>query len=320
MIESEEFQFFMDNLINFITPPDGFCEKKAFIALGVFDGVHPGHQAVIQKAAARARELGIAAGAVTFVPHPKQILTPENPPQLLVSPEKRTALLLEAGADFVASINFTPEVAAWEPEFFLERLFDNPAFQIVGISVGATWKFGRRGAGDRQLLSSFARKKNVSFSPVEELRRNGVTVSSTLIRQLLARGEIRQAADIWQQPVTLEGVVVTGIHAASTELAAPTANIIPDSGLLIPDGVYAGVAGLPEGDFPAVINVGSAPTYKISRRRIEVHLIGFSGDIYGKILKTELSARLRDIRKFDSPAQLREQIKEDIANALLIAK
>ena len=156
----------MGNLINFFENFKLFHFCKLISAIGVFDGVHLGHREIIRQARLRADLSGAKVLALSFSPHPRQLLTPDSPPQLLLSTDERVRLLREAGADFCGFINFTPEVAAMPPEEFLEALFRQKECDITGICVGSNWKFGRGGRGNRELLDQFCKAKNWSFDAV----------------------------------------------------------------------------------------------------------------------------------------------------------
>jgi riboflavin kinase/FMN adenylyltransferase len=153
---------------------------------------------------------------------------------------------------------------------------------------------------------------------VERLRYEGINISSSTVRELAGKGRISEAARILGREVTLSGKVVKGFGVAGKELNAPTANLALSHGLILPDGVFAGEAVTEEGSFPAVFNIGFAPTYEVKKRRIEIHLLNFSGDLYGRKLKVKVLEFLRPERKFSGPEALREQITHDIAQACVI--
>lgn len=305
----------MDKFIEFITTNRIFPSEKAVIALGVFDGVHPGHRKVIAAASALAAETGGRAGAVTFIPHPRQILGNANDLKLLMPESDRIAALTASGAEFVCKINFSGTVAGWDAEDFLKRLQNCGLFELAGICVGSNWRFGRNGSGNRELLAGFCRKNHIRFIPVEEVEDHGNIVSSTLIRKLTAAGELDEVRRIYGDHARISGTVKSGMHAASRDLKAPTANIELQYGVMVPDGVYAGYSDIAGKRFPAVLNIGCAPTYDVQEKRIEVHLIGFEGDLYGRMLTVALVKKLRDIRKFSSVDELKTQIAQDIAEA-----
>ena len=280
---------------------------------GVFDGVHPGHRLIIREAAALASERGALTAAVTFVPHPRAVIPGAGVPELIISIPERLKQLRLAGADITGIIDFTPGFAALEAEVFLEQLLKLPEITLAGICVGEDWRFGKKGMGDSALLEKFCREKGLLFRAIPRLYCESVNISSSAIRNLAAQGDLAGASRLLGRPLTLTGKVVRGFQVAGKELAAPTANLELDHGLLVPDGVYAG-AVLRQGQLhAAVLNIGVAPTYEVKIRRVEVHLLDFNGQLYGEDLEVRLLKYLRPERKFPSPAELREQIQKDIA-------
>ena len=298
---------------SFFAPEKG---DSAVIALGVFDGVHAGHRAVLSTAALMAQQLGTAAVALTFIPHPRQVLAPEAAPPLLIPPEHRMELLNAVpGIDGCGQINFSAQIAAWEPEEFFHRLIILPGIRVKGICVGRNWLFGRRGSGNTTLLEALCRQHGIAFAAVREVEYENMIVSSTAIRNFLAQGNISAAAGMLGRQPELYGCVVHGMGIAGKELAAPTANLELHYGVMPADGVYAGEVTVGGELFRAVLNIGPAPTYGVSGRRIEIHLLDFDGDLYGRDITVILNRRLRDIRKFASPEELKKQIAADIAAA-----
>ena len=305
----------MDNFIKIITTNPVFPDEKAVIALGVFDGVHPGHRKVIASAVELAHRLQCRTGVVTFVPHPRQVLGNDDALKLLMPELRRVEELQKCGADFVAQINFSMEIARWDAEAFLQKLRDCGLFKIAGICVGSNWKFGKNGSGNRELLSRFCQNSGIGFIPVPEIKAGENIVSSSWLRKLTADGEFEEIRRIYGTYPEIYGTVQSGMRAAGKDLNAPTANIELEYGVMVPDGVYAGSVQINGTIYPAVLNIGPAPTYSVEERRIEVHLIGFSGNLYGTKQKVTLIRKLRDICKFDSIEMLKNQIRSDIENA-----
>ena len=298
---------------SFFAPAKG---NSAVIALGVFDGVHAGHRAVLTTAAALAQQQNAAALALTFIPHPRQVLAPDSAPPLLISPARRMELLTAVpGIGGCGQINFSSRIAAWEPEEFFRHLLSLPQIKVKGICVGRNWLFGRRGSGNTIVLEKLCRQHNIAFAAVTEVEYENMTVSSTAIRNFLAQGNIAAAKGMLGRPPELYGTVVHGMGVAGKELAAPTANLELHYGIMPADGVYAGEVTVNGKLFRAVLNIGPAPTYGVSGRRIEIHLLDFGGDLYGREITVALNRRLRDIRKFNSPEDLKKQIAADIAAA-----
>jgi riboflavin kinase/FMN adenylyltransferase len=264
------------------------------VAIGTFDGVHLGHRAVV----AAAVETGLPAAAVTFDPHPRTVLGPE-PVALLSSLERRLELLGELGVAEALVVPFDRELAALEPAAFVERWLAPLGATVV--AAGADFRFGRGRAGDLELLRSLGYE--VRAVPLVE------GVSSSRARELVAAGEVVDAARVLGRPVEVEGTVVSG-DARGAGLGFPTANLDPPAGVLVPRlGIYAGAAL----GARAAVSVGTNPTYDVGELRVEAFLLDFEGDLYGRRLVVELWRRLRDEAAFDSEEALVAQIAQDVA-------
>jgi riboflavin kinase/FMN adenylyltransferase len=262
------------------------------VAVGTFDGVHLGHRRVLQAA----RAAGPRPTVVTFHPHPRTVLG--NQVELLATLERRLELLEEAGVEETLVVEFTLALAEWEPEQFAERLL-RPIGTAV-VVAGANFRFGRARRGDLALLA----RLGFDARPVPLVE----GVSSTRIRQLVRAGEIEQAARMLGRPPEIEGVVVAGDARGGT-LGFPTANLRVEPELIMPEfGIYAGQA---EG-YRAAVSIGVNPHYGGTERRVEVYLLDFEGDLYGKRLVVELWERLRDERAFASERELVDQIAADV--------
>ena len=264
------------------------------VAIGTFDGVHLGHRAVV----AAAVESGLPVAAVTFDPHPRSVLGAEPVP-LLCSLERRLELLGELGVAEALVVPFDRELAALEPGAFAERYLAPLGATVV--AAGADFRFGRGRAGDLELLRSLG--YDVRPVPLVE------GVSSSRARELVAAGEVVDAARLLGRPVEVEGTVVSG-DARGAGLGFPTANLEPPAGVLVPRlGIYAGAAL----GTRAAVSVGTNPTYEVGELRVEAFLLDFEGDLYGRRLVVELWRRLRDEAAFDSEEALVAQIAQDVA-------
>jgi len=291
---------------------------RAAVAIGVFDGVHRGHQKLLTELFAVSAELDCCPVVMTFFPHPRSLLT-ENPPNLLYSCDEKIRLLHRYGVKAVVTVEFTRQFASLTPEKFLEQSVFTGDVPIEAICVGKNWRFGAKAAGNAEFLEHMAAKKNFRFRAVEELcLETGQTVSSTAIRDAVGSGRLDLAEWMLGRRYSLFGKVVHGYHNAGEKLNAPTANLQISDGVLPPCGVYAGIAHLSADEhFPAAVNIGVAPTFgeqygKISPR-IEVHLLdGFSGSLYGRKMELELAGFVRPERKFPDISALKQQITKDI--------
>ena len=262
-----------------------------------------------------ARACSAVPTAVTFAPHPRQVLCPEHPPRLLTGLQERVRLLKECGIQEVLVLPFTRELAALPPEKFLQKLTDFDG-ELCGICVGSNWHFGANAAGGREDLQAFADARQILFEPVPELEWLGETVSSTRIRRAIASGRLKEAAELLGRSYRLTGAVVHGYRAATGDLACPTANLVPEEGIFPPDGVYAAKAFTQDGtEYWSAVNLGFSPTYRRpgGERRLELHLLDYSGDLYGQELSVEFIRCLRPERAFPDTESLRKQIGLDIA-------
>lgn len=288
-------------------------DRPLVLGLGVFDGVHLGHRKIITELCAMAERCQAVPAAVTFDPHPRAVLCPSDPPQMLLPLEERCRLLRRNGAVLTGVIPFSPEFGLVSAEDFLDHLFKSERFRLAGICVGSRWRFGCRGAGNKELIQQFAAENNIEFVPCQELVMNGETVSSSAIRRSTAAGYLEHARAMLGRPVRIFGKVQHGNKVAGSVLKAPTANIDVEYGVLPPDGVYSGRVNIDGTMYPAAVNIGFSPTFQVNRRRIEAHVLDFSGSLYGKTLEVELLHFLRKEKNFASPEELMQQIKCDIA-------
>lgn len=299
--------------------------ERSVVVIGNFDGVHPGHQAVL--AEARSREPGLPLVVVTFWPHPVSVLRPEVGPMLLTSLEERIELLTRAGADRVEVVTFTKEFASWPPERFVSEVIVplNPA----RVVVGANFRFGHRASGDVALLSELAAGRFV-VEGITLIRYGDEETCSTLIRQALAEGDVSHAAEHLGRLFSFRGVVAHG-DRRGRELGFPTANLPVPANLACPaDGVYAGWLTrrdnrgphgepLPEGAeperWPAAISVGTNPTFDGIDRRVESYVLDRDDlELYDAPVTVEFAARIRGQVRFTSIDDLIDQMNTDVAD------
>ena len=286
------------------------------IALGTFDGVHRGHRRVIGTAVEHAREQGLRPIVVTFDPHPLRVLQPADPPPLLTDTAAKAEIAAGLGAEELLAIPFTKELSQMEPEDFVADVLVG----VLGtrqVSVGANFHFGRAARGDVDLLRS-REEFQTTVVPLVEL--GDSPVSSSRIRELIADGDVAAAAELLGAPYRMEGEVVSG-DARGRELDMRTANIAPAPGVLIPKaGIYAATARVEGREVPAAVSIGVRPTFEDDGDlRIEAHLIGWEGDLYGRRLRLSLLERLRDELKFDSADDLQKQMRADVEQVERIA-
>ncbi|MBX3145806.1 MAG: bifunctional riboflavin kinase/FAD synthetase [Gemmatimonadales bacterium] len=289
--------------------------RGAAVTVGTFDGVHLGHQAVIEELVRRARQADRPAVLVTFEPHPLAVLRPGAAPGRLTTADERSAALAETSIDYQVVLRFDQALAALDPEQFVRDVLQARC-QMVELVVGHDHGFGRRRAGDRVMLESLATDGGFALrvvAPVAGSR--GHLVSSSVIRDAVVAGDFAAAAAGLGRPYRVSGRVVPGQRRGRT-LGIPTANLsTPVGKLLPPDGVYAVRVEWGGGTAGGMMNQGTRPTVGDATRWLEVHLFDFDGDLYGREIRIEWVAPLRAIRRFDSLAALRDQLEQDRANA-----
>jgi riboflavin kinase/FMN adenylyltransferase len=291
---------------------------RVVLTLGNFDGVHLGHQAILRAAIARAGELGGQAVVLTFEPHPMAVLAPQKAPLILQPLHDRLAAIRGLGVDAVVLQRFTHRFAALEPEAFV-RDYLCRHLDLVHVVVGYNVNFGRNRAGSGETLQALG--KTLGFAvdivgPVSVRDRDRTEqVSSTRLRELMRAGDMPGVARLLGRPHALRRRVVVGDRRGRT-LGFPTANLHVRPGVLLPpDGVYAAVAEVRGERHAGVLNIGVRPTFAGRRRTIEVHLLDFEGDLYGRWLVVEPILRLRGEIAFSGPDALRDAIAADVARA-----
>jgi riboflavin kinase / FMN adenylyltransferase len=290
------------------------------VTVGMFDGVHRGHRALLDRVTAEAAARGLPAGAVTFDRHPLEVLRPEARPPLLTTLDRKVALLGAAGMDFVLVLPFTEELSQVTAQAFAaEVLMDGVGARA--IVVGENFRFGHKAAGDPALLAELGRPRGVEVVAVPLHTDGGEAVSSTRVRAELARGDVRAAAASLGRAYAVEGVVVHGDGRGGRELGIPTANLDVAGDLARPaNGVYAGHLGEEPGGIPrpAAISVGVNPQFHTSGLRVEAHVLDFDGDLLGANVWVSFEHRLRDEAAFATVDDLVAQIHRDIDQARLL--
>lgn len=284
------------------------------LAVGVFDGMHLGHRAVLDAAIESSRRIGAEPVVLTFDPHPATVLRPGTPVHLLTPGDLKLGLIEETGIHHTLSLTFDADFAEIEPEAFIARL-RKACVQLVGICIGEGWRFGRHRKGDPDLLRLLGMKSGFFTSEVPAVRIDGHTVSSTLIRQALAAGEIETANRYLGRPFIVSGTVVEGAKLGS-RLGFPTANISTDGRQYPADGVYVINARTGGELHHGVANLGVRPTVApMPVRVLEVHLFNYKGTLYGSELEISFLHRLRPEQRFDGLEALRERITLDCTQA-----
>ena len=289
--------------------------QKVCLAIGVFDGVHLGHQRVMGQARDDARAVGGASVVLTFDPHPMRVLHPDKAPLLLTSTEHKLALIETLDVDACLVLAFDKPFSLTPPQQFIETVACKTN-QLQEICVGTRFRFGHDRAGDVRLMETLAPKYGFVAKEVPPVMLDHETISSTAIRRHVLGGRLDRAAAMLGRPFSVLGTVDRGDHRGH-ELGFPTANLNPHNEVLPPDGVYAARAVIDGKTHGSVVNIGVRPTFKgpPPQRTLEVHLLDFDRAIYGEPVEVLFLQKLRDEKKFDSADALKAQIAADVQSA-----
>lgn len=283
-------------------------EQKTVFALGFFDGVHLGHQALLAECRCMADSMGCQAGVFTFLGHPDALVNGVNV-GLINTPADRLGLLKKYGMDTVVELPFDRPLMNMPYLSFFRMLVDT--YHAAGVICGENFRFGCRGEGNAERLLELCRCEGIGCTVVPELKKDGIVISSTHIRTLLERGDVQAAEGFLGHRHILTGTVVPGRHLGHT-IGIPTANLTLPAELLTPKfGVYICLATAEGKSYPAVTNVGMRPTVGGHHVTVEPWLLDFDGDLYGKELTLEFCRFLRPENKYPSLEQLKSQIEKD---------
>lgn len=292
--------------------------RRIVVGLGNFDGVHIGHQKLITKVVNTARSIGGTAVIFTFNPHPMAVLNPQDDPPKLTTQQAKEKLMGGLGVDVILSVPFTSNFAKLTPEQFIkEVLVDELA--VKSVVVGYNYTFGNRGLGNPDTLKMFSEEYGYNVEVIPPISIDGQVVSSTIIRRLIFEGDVETARKFLGHAPYVDGIVVTGDRRGNT-IGFPTANLNFDQGMVIPaKGVYSVHVAINRDTHLGVANVGIKPTFNGAGGKInlEVHLLDFVGDIYGKMITVSFIRRLRSEKRFNSVQELVSQIQLDIEKALV---
>ena len=292
-------------------------KEKTIFALGFFDGVHLGHQALLSACKALAAEYGCRAGVLTFAGHPDTLVL-GNTPALLNTPQDRRQLLTEYGMDTVVELPFDRELMCCPWQIFFRRLVEE--FGAAGLVCGEDFRFGQKGEGTAHTLYEACREEGLPCTIVAQQKLDGTVISSTHIRALLEAGDMEETNRFLGHPHILTGEVVAGRRIGRT-MGIPTANLSIPEGLAVPKlGVYACLACFDGHKYPAVANIGTRPTVSGHHVTVEPWILGFDGDLYGKEITLQFFHFLRPEQKFNSLAELKAQIQLDAAETFKLLR
>jgi riboflavin kinase/FMN adenylyltransferase len=286
-----------------------------FAAIGVFDGIHLGHQAVISTSARHAREAGGTAVVVTFDPHPAKVLRPNEATHLLTATQHKIALIRDLGVAHLLILHFDREFAATPPEEFVLELVRHSK-PLREICVGHEWSFGKGRAGNLALLKELGRQHHFDVIGIQPVRVNDTVVSSTAIRRAIESGDFSAAAAMLGRDYTILGTVKRGAQLGR-QLGYPTANLSAHNEQFPPNGVYVAEAQLEGVVYPGVANLGHRPTIAggTAERLLELHLFDLDREIYGQDIEVRFIRYLRPEKKFENTKALAAQIAEDVRQA-----
>ena len=290
--------------------------RGVYIAIGVFDGVHLGHQRVIAQARDDARAAGGMSVVLTFDPHPMRVLQPEKAPLLLTSTEHKLKLIEQLGVDACLLLTFDRPFSETPPETFISMIAD-ARIHLREICVGSRFRFGYNRAGDVRLIEKLAPAHGFTVKEIHSVHTgDGEMISSTGIRQHVLQGRIDRAAQLLGRPFSVLGVVEQGDHRGH-KLGYPTANLNPHNEVLPPNGVYAVRVLVKNEKLGGVVNIGVRPTFAEGehKRVLEAHIFDFDRDLYGQEVEVVFLKKLREEKKFDSVDALKQQIAADVQAA-----
>jgi riboflavin kinase / FMN adenylyltransferase len=284
------------------------------LALGNFDGLHRGHQKIIERIRRGAAERGATPVVLTFDPHPPRVVRPDKAPPLLMTLAQKLRALERAGVHGTAVVRFTPELSQWSPERFVTTVLVD-WLRVGEVWVGADFLFGRDRAGNFSVLRTLGQQYGFRVEKIDAVRYKEFVVSSTRIRRLVSEGRVDEAGALLGHHYAIDGVVVEGAQRGR-ELGFPTANLSTENDLVPPTGVYATAIDIRGTRWPSITNVGVRPTFEAAGPvTVETHVLGLQHDVYGAPVSLSFVQRLRDERRFADVDALKEQIEADVRRA-----
>ncbi|MDO8473868.1 MAG: bifunctional riboflavin kinase/FAD synthetase [Dehalococcoidia bacterium] len=293
-------------------------KRDTIVTIGVFDGVHKGHQSLIQTLKKLAAERNLLSVAMTFEIHPEEVIGSANLVPWLTHMDERVRLLRSLGVDLVTVMPFDREVAKLDARQFMGLL--TKYLHMKGLVVGPDFALGKGRQGDAAALVTLGKEMGFTVASVPPLDLDGRVVSSTAVRQAVARGDAREYFKLVGRYYTICGEVIKGAERGRT-LGFPTANLAIDPHRAVPaDGVYVTWAHFDSTRHPSVTNIGRRPTFDNGERLAEVHVLDHQGDLYGKEMTVELVERLRDELRFNSVQELQERMKQDVEQSRSVLK
>lgn len=285
------------------------CYRNGYVSIGNFDGVHCGHQAMLATLTRRARADGVPAVVLTFDPHPIEVLRPQSAPPRLTSISQRAHLLEQYGVDCVIVLPITQRFLTLSAEDFFHTII-RTELQARGLVEGPNFFFGHNRTGSITVLKGFCASHQLTLDVIAPVTIDEQLVSSSVIRLLIDSGDLTQSIRLLGHPYRLSGTVGHGAQRGRT-LGFPTANLVDVVNMIPGNGVYAAKTWVNGRCYPAAVNVGPNPTFGEMARKVEVHLLDFSGDLYGKSLDVDFLQRVRAVSRFASVDELLAQLQKD---------
>ena len=294
---------------------DAAAFRGAVVSIGNFDGVHRGHQTMLRALVSKAHECGVPSLVMTFEPHPIALLAPEKAPPSLSTLDRKAELIGRCGVDCLLAYPTNRTLLELSAQEFFDDLIRDH-LEATGLVEGPNFHFGKKRSGNVERLRSMCEANGMFLevmTPVADAA-TGEMVSSSRIRRAIADGDLGTACEMLGHTYQIRGVVRRGDQRGRT-IGFPTANVEDIATLLPAAGVYAARCQIDDTTYAAAVNIGGNPTFDIDEQKVEAHLIGFEGDLYDQGLRIDLVSRLRGVRQFDGPDQLRQQLLRDIADA-----
>jgi len=291
--------------------------RGGVVTIGNFDGVHRGHASLVAEVVRQARARHAPSVALTFDPHPAEVLRPGQAQPLLTTTADRARLLQELGAEQVVILHTTPDLLSLSAADFFQKVI-RQRLEVAALVEGVNFGFGHRREGNVETLARLCRPAGLPLTVIVQMVVEGRAVSSSQVRECLLQGAVGEAARLLGRPYPLHGLVGTGQRRGRT-IGFPTANLEQIQTLIPSDGVYAVRVLVGDAVWPGAANVGPNPTFAEQARKVEVHLIGFQGDLYEKTLTIEFLQRLRDTQPFGSATELAAQLQRDVEQARQLA-
>ena len=289
-------------------------EKDMLLTIGVFDGVHLGHKYLISKLIKQAKQQYLHSGVVTFRQHPRELLSPRTRLPLLMDIDTRIKLLKKEGVNAVVTLSFTPELAQLNARQFISLL--QRYLRMRGLVIGPDFALGKNREGNIDTLRKLGQDMGFSVTVVPYVKLNGETVSSTAIRKALAEGNMKRVGGLIGRNFSLQGRVIPGVGRGS-DLGFPTANLEVESRQAIPaDGVYATWTHIDGKAYQSMTNIGLSPTFDNNERTVEIYIVDYNDDLYGREIDLDIVERLRDEKRFDTVEELKQQIVEDVKQGM----